>query len=645
MTNGTGVIPRVVHFVHGLATSAVDVHFGYEHYLAVVAASTHIRPEVIVFHHHHRPSGEWWERAAPLLTLRHIPLPTEIFGRPLVHAAHRADIVRLRALLEKGGVYLDMDVIALRSFDQLLDSRLPALGREGLRGEHGLCNAVIVSPPGAPFLARWLEAYRTFDGSQWAEHSVALPMRLAKAQPADIRLLEAEAFFWPLWDDAALRRLLLYREYGFERNFATHLWSQAARPYVLSLWSPRFAAAVPSALNCRTRMLPQPAGSAGAESLACGCEAGARAPGEVLATGEGVRVPLHRWELSEAQAFGHGGVLEANTRSCFARNSGGGCAHLVFFAAGCGLEEAGEPRARIFRPYAPAHAGLPRQALSWSGGLEGFAALSGEWAADFSLSWWAAARGEPAPPPQPPSAASGLRVSVWWSLVFAGGGELQAALEAAADGGPGLEPVLRTRALHASPLPCAGLRAGVAAPADGSWHSYAVHVRAAEVLLQLDGRTVARARWRPASRPVGLWLGTAEPPIAGRARPAHELDERRRVQLSEVRLYAPALRGASEEGLAHRIPDGWPAGYEPPPLLQPVSAGLFAVGARTLSALPCDAAAEAVAAPATAALGLLCLALACFLALGLLLARRAPRARAYRLLGGGAALPQWSKSN
>lgn len=33
-----------------------------------------------------------------------------IFGRPITEFAHKADIIRLEALLEHGGIYVDLDV-------------------------------------------------------------------------------------------------------------------------------------------------------------------------------------------------------------------------------------------------------------------------------------------------------------------------------------------------------------------------------------------------------------------------------------------------------------------------------------------------------------------------------------------------------
>lgn len=48
----------------------------------------------------------------------------------------------------------------------ILESNLPP---------SGLCNAVVLAKPYAPFITRWLDQYKTFDPSSWAGHSVTLP--------------------------------------------------------------------------------------------------------------------------------------------------------------------------------------------------------------------------------------------------------------------------------------------------------------------------------------------------------------------------------------------------------------------------------------------------------------------------------------
>ncbi|WP_395734027.1 glycosyltransferase family 32 protein [Prosthecobacter sp.] len=193
------MIPNIIHFVFGLSSDFGGRPFSFIHYLAIKTAWECNKPETIFFHYAHEPSGEWWDLAKPFLTLNQIEIPTEIFGNPLMHYAHAADIIRLEVLLEHGGVYLDMDVLTLCSFAPLL--RHPSVMARERPG--GLCNAVIFAAKGSEFIRRWYDSYTSFRSKGkdefWSEHSVEVPFQLATENPESVHVLGQRAFFWPTY--------------------------------------------------------------------------------------------------------------------------------------------------------------------------------------------------------------------------------------------------------------------------------------------------------------------------------------------------------------------------------------------------------------------------------------------------------------
>ena len=54
-----------VHFIFGLSDDPHERRFGFSHYLAVRAASIHLRPARLLFHHHHKPRGAGGLFASP----------------------------------------------------------------------------------------------------------------------------------------------------------------------------------------------------------------------------------------------------------------------------------------------------------------------------------------------------------------------------------------------------------------------------------------------------------------------------------------------------------------------------------------------------------------------------------------------------
>ena len=74
---------------------------------------------------------------------------------------------------EYGGIYLDHDVILVKSMDPLrrydvtLGREMPSL----------LANGVILARSNAQFLRIWLQTYRNYDSKSWSGHSTHIPHR------------------------------------------------------------------------------------------------------------------------------------------------------------------------------------------------------------------------------------------------------------------------------------------------------------------------------------------------------------------------------------------------------------------------------------------------------------------------------------
>jgi hypothetical protein len=200
-------IPKTLHYIFGMAHDFGGKPWSLIHHVCLKSAVERIQPDRVCFYYEFEPTGPWWDLSKPMVELVKIKAPKEIFGRPLCHVAHQADVVRLQVLIEHGGIYLDADVLVQKNFDDLLD--YPAvLGQEGEGASWGTANAVILAEPGSAFLKRWLNEYRSFRSKgrdeYWSEHSVTLPSKMAPLHPEEVLILSHKAFFWPLWTDEHL---------------------------------------------------------------------------------------------------------------------------------------------------------------------------------------------------------------------------------------------------------------------------------------------------------------------------------------------------------------------------------------------------------------------------------------------------------
>jgi mannosyltransferase OCH1-like enzyme len=217
-------VPRIVHFCWygGKSGGIRRSWFRFFHFISILSAYKFIKPEVIYFWYDFIPEGDLWKdirRRVPIIRPIHRPAPSHIYYRSVKVDAHQSDIVRLEAVMEYGGIYMDLDVVAVKSFDPLLkyDTTM------GYQSNSGLCNGIIISKPNAPFLRLWHIEYVNFkDDHDWDTHSVRVPAKMAKIYPGLIHT-EQKTLNRPNWYEA---RKWLYVEgqlYDWSNNYAVHL--------------------------------------------------------------------------------------------------------------------------------------------------------------------------------------------------------------------------------------------------------------------------------------------------------------------------------------------------------------------------------------------------------------------------------------
>lgn len=221
------MIPKIIHFVYGLEENFGGKEFGFAHWAAIRSAMKFNPDYKIYYWYKHLPDNYYFKDLAPHLELIATEPPDEIYGNALMHVAHKADIVRLNALINHGGIYLDIDTITVKNFDDLLSNKC-VMGYESVEGNrHGICNAVIFAEKNSDFLNKWLYEYKYFRSKgrdeYWAEHAVLVPLSIAQNNPDLITLLDEKAFFYPGWTDDGLKSMF-YEENIYPEAYVHHLW-------------------------------------------------------------------------------------------------------------------------------------------------------------------------------------------------------------------------------------------------------------------------------------------------------------------------------------------------------------------------------------------------------------------------------------
>ena len=247
------MIPNNFHFVFGMASDFGGKPFSLIHYISIKSAIKYNNPDKIYFHYQYEPSGEWWKKIKPELTLNQIKAPKEIFGNPLLHVAHQADIVRLQVLLEFGGIYMDLDTICVKPMTDLLryecvmgyqiNSYIATLPKGLFRSlkllrrkilypynkpeVSGLCNGIILSAKNSEFISSWLNTYSNFRSKGrdkfWAEHSVLIPSKLSAKLKDKIHILDEYSFHYPPPSENLLSTFF-EENLEYPSSYIHHLW-------------------------------------------------------------------------------------------------------------------------------------------------------------------------------------------------------------------------------------------------------------------------------------------------------------------------------------------------------------------------------------------------------------------------------------
>ncbi|MBT4519884.1 MAG: glycosyl transferase [Halieaceae bacterium] len=240
-------IPRIVHFVFGLKEQLEPFHL--MHYLAIESCRQVIQPDKIFLYYHHLPYGEYWDMIRPELTLERVALSKKVedthYDETLVPSryryAHHADIVRLDVLLERGGIYADIDTLFLRPLPDYLFEKPFVIAREPhykdeLSGQlrPSLCNALMLSAPGASYVRRWRDRIASELNGSWSNHSCFLAHVLAEDYPDEVHVEPGTSFLGVPCSQAGLRAFLegvgeLDTSSSYSLHWWQHLWWEQQR--------------------------------------------------------------------------------------------------------------------------------------------------------------------------------------------------------------------------------------------------------------------------------------------------------------------------------------------------------------------------------------------------------------------------------
>lgn len=166
------------------------------------------------------------------IEIRYQSRVTNYKGNTLVNPTQESDLIRLQTLYNEGGLYCDLDVMAVSPLPQeLFDSPIAIQAPEPSKlPEHGLGSAVMMAPAKSSWIGRLLSQYDEYDKNiklGLYEQIIYKPYRLSKRYPTEVGLLDSILFYpyFYYYEDCE-KLFFLDRLKGLEskESFMLHLW-------------------------------------------------------------------------------------------------------------------------------------------------------------------------------------------------------------------------------------------------------------------------------------------------------------------------------------------------------------------------------------------------------------------------------------
>lgn len=221
-------IPNHIHFIF-LKPKDKSIKFLFIHYIAIYSAWKINNPDKIYFYYDYESDDYWFNKLKeiPNIIFEKINVPTHIGKKPLKKTAHKADIIRMQKLYERGGIYMDIDTISVRPYKQLLKNKV-VLGKED---KNKICNAIMMTEKKSEFFKIWMDNYeKHFVSDGWGEASVILPKLLYEENKDKVKLMDEDVFFLPSWTEVDK---IFNKPYDIPNNLITlHLWESMSKKYI-----------------------------------------------------------------------------------------------------------------------------------------------------------------------------------------------------------------------------------------------------------------------------------------------------------------------------------------------------------------------------------------------------------------------------
>lgn len=195
INSGGTQIPKLVYFIK------TDPEWQFFEWVSVLSVHKYIKPDAIyVVSDVQLNPNCWWNRTVSIPKVRHVLLPKDQWlhesrGRKFTEKAHVCDYMKPVLLYEMGGIFMDTDAIAVKSFDPLLTHQVVLARDQG----GFVVNGLMVAQKHSCFMCEFMRrSYNSFNG-YWNQHTTYTlnPMAANTHSYKDVVVLKQYDGFFP----------------------------------------------------------------------------------------------------------------------------------------------------------------------------------------------------------------------------------------------------------------------------------------------------------------------------------------------------------------------------------------------------------------------------------------------------------------
>jgi mannosyltransferase OCH1-like enzyme len=164
--NIDAVVPNLLHYVH---LNKGDLSFFV--LVNIQTAIINLHPDTVYIYTLYAPQGKYWDIMlsagnvivevveTPISIWGHVPGPTDF--------AHMSDIIRMKALMQRGGIYLDTDMVVFASFDAFRTEPFTIGFCKEFGNARVFSNSVVIAQNSSVFLQLWYDSYKNVNFKCW----------------------------------------------------------------------------------------------------------------------------------------------------------------------------------------------------------------------------------------------------------------------------------------------------------------------------------------------------------------------------------------------------------------------------------------------------------------------------------------------